>query len=269
MADLFGKAVEQPLKLLQRVAGEGARIGQAGQDAVARRRSERRVDAAGDDPRWVYPLLRQGFDGVLPEFAQRHPGARRLRVGIDQSEYVAEGRIGIEAQQQVGSRQIEEAEGVRLRHLGAMDEFPQPDAGFGRRHRHDRVASFGGSQQVADRADAANARGDRRHLVERAALDEFFESADLGDVQLRIGDDSLVIEVDVDFGVSLDAGDGINGDFPHGRSRLSKFHFRTQIRHAPFEELVEHKGDGFGRGRAAGYMEVDFDALVNRHGVAQ
>ena len=45
---------------------------------------------------------------------------------------------------------------------------------------------LGGRQQVAHRADAADARGDGRHLIERPAFGELLESAHLGDVELRV-----------------------------------------------------------------------------------
>ena len=65
---------------------------------------------------------------------------------------------------------------------------------------------------MADRADAADARHDRRHLVERAALAELLEAAELGDVEVGVGDLAGVVEVDGDLGVALDAGDRVDDD---------------------------------------------------------
>ena len=62
---------------------------------------------------------------------------------------------------------------------------------------------------MADRADAADARGDGRHLVIGPALGEFLEAAHLGDVELRFGDAARVVQEDIDLGVAFDAGDGV------------------------------------------------------------
>ena len=53
--------------------------------------------------------------------------------------------------------------------------------------RQQRVAGLGRGQQVADRADAADAGGDDRHLAEGAALAELLEAAELGDVEAGVG----------------------------------------------------------------------------------
>ena len=105
-----------------------------------------------------------------PNLRSATPVARHLGIFFDQPENVAARRVGIEAQQQVRRREMEEAERVGLHELRAVDQLAQLDAGLGRRHRHDGVAGFGRGQQVAHRADAADARGDGGHLVERPAL---------------------------------------------------------------------------------------------------
>ena len=66
---------------------------------------------------------------------------------------------------------------------------------------------------MAHRADAADARRDGGHLVERPAFGELLEAAHLGDMEMRVGDAALVIQVDVDLGVAFDAGDGVDGEF--------------------------------------------------------
>ena len=68
----------------------------------------------------------------------------------------------VPAEQQVGRAQVEEAQRVRLDDLA---EVHQPAQLLGRRrdaHGQDCVAGLGRGQQVADRADAADARGDAR-----------------------------------------------------------------------------------------------------------
>ena len=96
--------------------------------------------------------------------------------------------IGIHAEQQIGRGKMEEAQGMGLHELAAMQEFAQHGRGFRNLHGHDGVAGLYGGEQMADRADAADARGDGRHLVEGPAFGEFLKSADLGDVDLGIRD---------------------------------------------------------------------------------
>ena len=146
--------------------------------------------------------------------------------------------------------------------------------GGGRRDAHgeDLVAGLGGGDQVADRADAADARHERRHLGEGPALAELLEAAELGDVEMRLLDAAVVVEVDGDLGVALDAGDGVDDDLsvpcgylvlsesrvcvpsvwascrPAGRSRTEKMRSR--------------------RRRAAGHEDVDRHGLVDRPDVS-
>ena len=102
----------------------------------------------------------------------------------NQRQDIAGGHLGIHAQQEVGSRQIEEAQCVRLHNLGAMDELAQQFRRRGNADRHDGIAGLRRRQLMADRADAANARSDPRHFVIGTAFGELFETADLGDMEL-------------------------------------------------------------------------------------
>jgi hypothetical protein len=58
-------------------------------------------------------------------------------------------------------------------------------------------------------------RGNARHLVERTSFGEFLKPSNLRDVKFGSRDVSLVIEENVDFGVSLDAAHGFDGDALH------------------------------------------------------
>ena len=57
---------------------------------------------------------------------------------------------------------------------------------------------------MADRADAADALGDQRHLEEHPAFAELLEAAELVDVENRFLDLTLVIQMDCDLGVPFD-----------------------------------------------------------------
>ena len=121
-------------------------------------------------------------------------------------------RIGVHAQQQVGRGKMKEAQGVRLHDLRQTENAAQFVGGGRNADRQQRVAGLGGSDQVADRADAADARHQRRHLVERPAFAELFEAAELGHVKAGVLDAAIFVEVERDLGVPFDAGDRIDHD---------------------------------------------------------
>ena len=53
--------------------------------------------------------------------------------------------------------------------------------------------------------------------MDRAALDDALEATELGHVELGVGHLALIVEVDGDLGVALDAGDRIDDDLAaHG-----------------------------------------------------
>ena len=130
-------------------------------------------------------LAGQSLDHLLAEPAQRDAVPGELRMILDHADQVAPRRIGVEAEQQVGRRQMEEAQRVGLDDLPAMHDFAQLRRRWRDAHAHDGFARLGRGEQMADRADAADARGDRRHLIERPSLAELFEPAKLGDVERR------------------------------------------------------------------------------------
>ncbi len=75
---------------------------------------------------------------------------------------------------------------------------------------------------VARRADAADARDDARQLLDRPALDEPFEAAELGDLEVTVLYRALVVEKDLDLAVALEPGDGVDADAPrHDATLLS------------------------------------------------
>ncbi len=196
-------------------SARGGHGGQLHQDAVAKLRRHGCIHAAGHRPGGVNALLRQSFDDLQAELAQFDAQARQLGILLDHADHVALGGIGVHAEQQVGRGEIEEAEGVRLHVLRAVQQLAQL-ARHGRdAHRQNGVAGLGRRQQVADRADAANAGGDAGHLVERPPLGELLESAHLGDVELRAGDMAIVVQMDRDLCVSFDPAYRIDHDSLH------------------------------------------------------
>ena len=104
---------------------------------------------------------------------------------------------------------------------------------------------------MADRADAADARGDAGHFAVGPALAELLEAAELDDVELGVGDVAGVVHEDADLGVALDAGHGVNDDaLSHNLSKLELRAF--ELRLSPSSTWHEQGLDAVGRRRAAG-----------------
>ena len=72
-------------------------------------------------------------------------------------------------------------------------------------HAQNRVAGLAGRDEMAHRANPADARHQRRHLVERAVLAEFLKAAQLRDVQARVGYLAVVAQLDGHLGVAFDS----------------------------------------------------------------
>jgi hypothetical protein len=72
----------------------------------------------------------------------------------------------------------------------------------------DHVHRLGGGEVVADRADAAKPLHDHRNFPQEPPADEPFEAAKLDDMQPRLVDRAVGIEVDRDLAMAFDPGDG-------------------------------------------------------------
>jgi len=120
---------------------------------------------------------------------------------------------------------------------------------------------------MADRADTAGARGQRRHLLERPALDELLEAAELGDVQAGDVDFAGFVEPDRDLRVAFYAGDGVDGDeFGHdmapqpNRALLSGSGRRPSSNAATVPKIVSAEGGQPGTKRSTlTYSWTGFD----------
>ena len=152
-------------------------------------------------------------DDVLPVLAQPDRLDGQLGVRAVQPDHVAHRRVAVEAQQQVRPGQLEDVHRVRLDDLPHVHQLAQQAGRPRQLGADDLVARLGRGQVMADRADAADALGDQRHLEEHAAFAELLEAAELVDVEDRPLDLALVVQVHGDLGVPLDAGYGLNHDF--------------------------------------------------------
>ena len=197
-------------------------LGHHGQDFVAFGSGERLGDSAGNDPTGMDALVAEKLDDVLAEAAQGDAGAAQFGLGGDYAEDVPYLGVGLHAQQKVGRGQIEEAERVRLHHLREVEHAPQLRGGVRNAHGHDGFAGLGGRDQVRDRADAADARHQAGHFVEGAAFGELFEAAYLRHMKVRVFHFTLAVQLDGDFSVAFEAGNGIDRDgLAHDRLRTS------------------------------------------------
>jgi hypothetical protein len=82
------------------------------------------------------------------------------------------------------------------------------------------VDRLGAGHVVARRADAADAGHDARQLLDRPALDEALEAAQLGDLEVAVLDRPVVVEEDLDLAVALEPGDRVDADAAGHRAIL-------------------------------------------------
>src|SRR5580704_3284567 len=136
-----------------------------------------------------------------------------------------------------------------------MNDFPQQLRSAGNAHRHDGVAGLRRCQLMADGADAADARSNARHLVIRAAFGELLEAAHLSHLELGVGYFAIVIELNGDLAVALNAAYRLNYNALHRRS-LSKLDLRVCLGLAALQQVVQKSGNHLVLGRAAGKTEV-------------
>ena len=136
---------------------------------------------------------------------------------LDHAEDVALGLGGIRPHDQVRSAEHVEVRGVVGHVEGVVEQLAQHAPGARRRHVVDGVGGLGRGHVVCLRADAADAVGQRRHVLHRSAHAEGLEAAQLGDLEVGVLDVPGVVEEDLDLAVTLQTCDGIDGDACHDR----------------------------------------------------
>ena len=93
-----------------------------------------------------------------PNWRRRMPPRAEFGIRANDAEDVAVFRIGIHAEEQIRRGKIEEAERVRLDDLREIQDAAQFRGGGRNTHGEQGVARLGGGEQMADGADAADAR---------------------------------------------------------------------------------------------------------------
>ena len=128
------------------------------------------------------------------------------------AEDVARRGVGVGAEHEVGGGQGVEVGDVAVDVVRVVVHVAQLVG-----ERRDLVAEaavdgLGAGHVVARRADAADAGHDARQLLDRPADDEALEAAQLGDLEERVLDGSVVVEEDLDLAVALEPGDRVDAD---------------------------------------------------------
>ena len=145
-------------------------------------------------------------DDLLSDLAQTNALPDDLRPVPGQSDDVAFSRVGIQTEHDIRAGKMEEAEGMTEDQLGQREQAAQPAGGRWRFQSEDAVSGLGGSQGMTDRADAADAGGNGRHLPEGSADAEGLETAELLHLQAGFRHLAGIVQADADAGVTFDAG---------------------------------------------------------------
>ena len=163
--------------------------------------------SAGDGPGRMDGLCAKHSDDILTECAQLDAFYRQVRELLDQSDYVASGRVALHSEQQVGRAQVKEAERVALRVLSVIDQTAQLICRRRNPGAQNAVAGFCGCQHMTDRANTADSHGDARHFRESAPHTKLLETPELDHLELRVGYKPCVIQVNRYLSVALDSSD--------------------------------------------------------------
>ena len=198
--------LERPEGELEAVLGQLLELGQV-------LGLERLADAAGQAEHRMHDLAAEIGD----QLAQPPAAADDLLAGLeadlaDHAHDVALLGRGFGADDEVGSAQHEDVQGVVFEHEGVIDQLADLPARRGGLDLVEVVQGLGGGHVMGGGADAADAAGDLRHVLRRAAEAEHLEAAQFGHLQVGAFDVALVIEEDVDLAVAFEAGDGIDGE---------------------------------------------------------
>ncbi len=208
----LGVLVHPPLQHRQPQLRGLVRRRQVLQQPLPIRRRQRAVLPAGHAAVRVDLPPAHGRDGRLPVLAQEDPLDRGVRGRGQYPEDVPLGRVAVEAQQQVRARQVEEAQRMRLNQLPHVHQLAQQQGRPRGLHAHDVVDGLGAGQVVADRADAADPLGERRHLGEVPPFAELLEAAELHHVQPGLVHLPRIVQLDRDLAMPFNPRYGLYRD---------------------------------------------------------
>ena len=174
---------------------------------------ERLADAAGQAEHRMHDLAAEVGD----EFAQALTAVNDLLAGFEadlanHAHDVALLGRRFGPDDEVGAAQHEDVQGMVFQHEGVIDQLANLAARRGRLDLIEGIQSLGRGHVMRGRANTADAAGDLRHVLRRAADGEHLEAAQFGHLQVGAFDVAFVVEEDVNLAVALQAGDGIDGE---------------------------------------------------------
>ncbi len=181
------------------------------------------IDPSGDGMVGMNPTAGDPFDDVLSEGPQADGLQGQVGIGLDQTDHIPDGRVGIKSQEQIRSGQFKEMHGVGLNELPHMHQFPQELGRPGRNRPDDLIAGHGRGQVMAHRADTADSGSNLGHLEKGPSLGKFLKSPPFVYMKIRPVHFPLVVQMNGHFGVALNAGHRFNRNFFHNASRLIIF----------------------------------------------
>ncbi len=226
--------IDRALRPLDHLVGGQHRVAvESVEKTVAFFDGEAFVDAPGDRACPVNFLSGRGRDDFLPVFAHHDALHGQVLVLQCHADYVANRRVGIDTEQQVGRNQVEEVKCVRLEYLPVVHQSPHLLAGgreavAGSCSHHD-IQGLCGGQMVTDGADAAESLHQHRGFPVRTSLYETLKAAEFDNVESALRYPVLSVKLDCYFPVSFNPRYGFYCDFSrHGmhrpRLRLIEFH---------------------------------------------
>ena len=190
-------------------------------DALALVLADRLADAAGQAAHGVDGLAAEDADDLGRLGAQLDDGPAGLEADlVDHAEDVALGGIGGRPDDEVGAGEHVEVGRVVAHVEGVVEQLAELAPRGSRLDPEDAVDGLGGGHVVRLGADAADARRDARELLDRAADAEALEAAQLGDLEVDVGDLAGVVHEDLDLAVTLEPGDRIDSDLSHAGTSL-------------------------------------------------
>ena len=112
----------------------GMSLGEAGKDRLLVRGRKRRVHSATDHPCGVHALPAQHLDDLLSKLSELDAVLGDIGECRRQSQHVARSFIRVEAEQQVGARQVKDRQRMGLDELRVVHQAPKLDGDLGDFH---------------------------------------------------------------------------------------------------------------------------------------
>ncbi len=200
------------------------RLGQHGLYGVPFFGGQRLPHPPRNGPGLVDALVGQYPDDFLADAAQAYPPAGHIRILLYQAHHVSGCGIVVEAQEQVRSTEMEEAQGMALDVLSPVEDPSEPGGHRRDGDPHDGVAGLYRSERMAGGTDSADAVGDAGHLVKRPADAEFLECPELHHVHPGLTHLAGIVQIDGNLRMPLDPGDRFDSQcLCHGLALLQRY----------------------------------------------